>query len=161
MLTSASILAFPDVLEGFVVYCNDSRVGIGCVQIKNHRVIAYASKQVKDHEKNYPNHNSELVALVFANIWRHYLSSMYVGIFIDHKSIQHIFIPKELNLFQRRWFELLKYYNTNVLHYSGKSNVVADVLSRLSMGSVIHVVNEKKELDKEVHYLTWEFVCLI
>ena len=73
-LTSAPVLALPNGREGFVVYSDASRQGLGCVLMQNDRVIAYASRQLKKHEENYPTHDLELAAVVFAlKIWRHYL----------------------------------------------------------------------------------------
>ena len=99
-------------------------------------------------------HDLELAAAVFAlKIWRHYLYGVHVDVFTDHKSLQYVFSQKDLNLRQRRWLELLKNYDMSVLYHLGKANVVADALSRLSMGSVAHVEDEKKELVREVHRL--------
>ncbi|WMV25681.1 hypothetical protein MTR67_019066, partial [Solanum verrucosum] len=113
--------------EGFVVYCDASRVGLGCVLMQNGKVIAYASRQLKVHEKNYPTHDLELAAVVFAlKIWRHYLYGIHVDVFTDHKSLQYVFTQKDLNLRQRRWLEFLKDYDMSVHYYPGKANVVAD-----------------------------------
>jgi len=117
-------------------------------------VIAYASRQLKVHEKNYPTHDLELAAVVFSlKIWRHYLYGVHVDIFTNHKCLQYVFNQKDLNIRQRRWLELLKDYNMNVLYHPGKANVVADDLSRLSMGSVAYIEEEKKELVRVVHRL--------
>ena len=98
------------------------------------------------HEKNYPTHDLELAAVVFAlKIWRHYLYGVHVDMFTDHKSLQYLFTQKELNLRQRRWLEFLKDYDMSVHYHPRKANVVADALRRLSMGSVAHV-EEKKEV---------------
>ncbi|KAH0658081.1 hypothetical protein KY289_026829 [Solanum tuberosum] len=106
-------------------------------------------RQLKVHEKNYPTHDLELAAIVFAlKIWHHYLSDVHVDVFIDHKSLQYVFTQKELNLRQRRWLELLKDYDMSILYHPGKANVVVDALSRLSMGSTAHVKEEKRELAK-------------
>ncbi|XP_070050542.1 uncharacterized protein, partial [Nicotiana tomentosiformis] len=138
-LDSFVIVFIDDILgiDGFVVYCDASRIGIGCVLIQHGKVIAYASRQLKNHEKNYPTHDLELAAVVFAlKIWRHYLYGVHVDIFTDHKSLQYIFKQKDLNLRQRRWLELLKDYDIDILYHPGKANVVADALSRKSMGSL-------------------------
>ncbi|WMV56467.1 hypothetical protein MTR67_049852, partial [Solanum verrucosum] len=91
------------------------------------KVIAYASRQLKVHEKNYPTHDLELAAVVFAlKIWRHYLYGVHVDIFIDHKNLQYVFTQKDLNLRQRRWLEFLKDYDMSVHYHPGKANVVAD-----------------------------------
>ncbi|WMV60292.1 hypothetical protein MTR67_053677 [Solanum verrucosum] len=130
-LTTAPVLTLPEGTQGFVVYCDASRVGLGCVLMQNGKVIAYASRQLKVHEKNYPTHDLELAAVVFAlKIWRHYLYGVHVDIFTDHKSLQYVLTQKELNLRQRRWLELLKDYDLSILYHPGKANVVADSLSR-------------------------------
>nr|XP_009758075.1 PREDICTED: uncharacterized protein LOC104210804 [Nicotiana sylvestris] len=89
-----------------------------------------------------------------SGIWRHYLYGVHVDIFTDHKSIQYIFKEKELNLRQRRWLELLKEYDVDILYHPRKTNVVADALSRRSMGSLAHVEADKRTMMKEVHRLT-------
>ncbi|GJR43780.1 putative nucleotidyltransferase, ribonuclease H [Tanacetum coccineum] len=97
------------------------------------KVIAYASRQLKPYEVNYPTHDLELAAVVFAlKIWRHYLYGESCDIFTDHKSLKYIFTQRELNMRQRRWLELLKDYDTNIQYHPGKANVVADALSRKS-----------------------------
>ena len=85
------------------MYCDASRQGLGCVLIQNDKVIAYASRQLKKHEQNYPTHDFELAAVVFAlRIWRHYLYGVPCWIFTDHKSLQYLFTQKELNMRQVR-----------------------------------------------------------
>ena len=95
------------------------------------KVVAYASRQLKPHEKNYPTYDLELAAVVFAlKIWRHYLYGEKCRIFTNHKSLNYLLTQKELNLRQRRWLELLKDYDCIVDYHPGKANVVADALSR-------------------------------
>ncbi|GJY38432.1 putative reverse transcriptase domain-containing protein [Tanacetum coccineum] len=95
------------------------------------KVIAYASRQLKIHEKNYTTHNLELGAVVFAlKIWRHYLYGTKSVIYTDHKSLQHIFDQKELNMRQRRWLELFSDYECEIKYHPGKANVVADALTQ-------------------------------
>ncbi|GJV29059.1 putative reverse transcriptase domain-containing protein [Tanacetum coccineum] len=95
------------------------------------KVIAYASRQLKIHEKNYTTHDLELGAVVFAlKIWRHHLYGMKSVIYTDHKSLQHIFDQKELNMRQRRWIELFSDYDCEIRYHPGKANVVAAALSR-------------------------------
>ena len=102
-LTSAPILTIPSGSEGFVVYTDASRKGLGCVLMQEGRVIAYASRQLKGYELNYPTHDLELAAIIFAlKIWRHYLYGRQFEIFTDHKSLKYIFTQKELNMRQRR-----------------------------------------------------------
>ncbi|GJU64451.1 putative reverse transcriptase domain-containing protein [Tanacetum coccineum] len=130
-LCNALILALPDGLEDFVVYCDASGLGLGCVLMQRGKVIAYASSQLKIHEKNYTTHDLELGAVVFAfKIWRHYLYGTKSVIYTDHKSIQQIFSQKQLNMRQRRWIELFSDYDCEIRYHPGKANVVADVLSR-------------------------------
>ncbi|GJW71268.1 putative reverse transcriptase domain-containing protein [Tanacetum coccineum] len=130
-LCSAPILALPKGSENFIVYCDASHKGLGAVLMQNKKVIAYASRQLKIHEKNYTTHDLELGAVVFAlKMWRHYLYGTRCTVFTDHKSLQHILDQKELNMRQRRWLELLSDYDCDIRYHPGKANVVADALSR-------------------------------
>ncbi|KAJ9539243.1 hypothetical protein OSB04_031976 [Centaurea solstitialis] len=130
-LCNAPILALPEGTDNFVVYCDASHQGLGCVLMRNEKVIAYASRQLKVPEKNYTTHDLELGAVVFAlKIWRHYLYGTKCTIFTDHKSLQHILDQKMLNMRQRRWVELLSDYDCEIKYHPGKANVVADALSR-------------------------------
>ncbi|KAJ8770746.1 hypothetical protein K2173_021393 [Erythroxylum novogranatense] len=109
-LTSALVLALPSGQGDYVIYCDASKVGLGCVLMQNGKVIAYASRQLRKHEK-------------------------------------------ELNLRQRRWIELLKDYDCQILYHPGKANVVADALNRKSMGSLRHISIQKKELVQDLNGL--------
>ena len=101
------------------------------------RVIAYASRQLKKHEVNYPTHDLELAAVVFElRIWRHYLYGVPCRIFTDHKSLQYLYSQKYLNMRQRRWIELIKDYDCTIEYHLGKANVVADALSRKPSSSL-------------------------
>src|SRR5438105_843546 len=131
LLTSAPILAQPDVSKPFDIYCDAFRSGLGCVLMQDGRVIAYASPQLRKHELNYPTHDLELAVIVHAlKIWRHYLLGSECHIYTDHKSLKYIFTQPELNMRQRRWLELIKDYNMEVHYHPSKANVVADALSR-------------------------------
>ncbi|GKF40606.1 putative reverse transcriptase domain-containing protein, partial [Tanacetum coccineum] len=102
-LCNASILALPEGSENFVVHCDVSHKGLGAVLMQKEKVIAYASRQLKVHEKNYTTHDIELGAVVFAlKMWRHYLYDTKCVVFTDHKSLQYILDQKELNMRQRR-----------------------------------------------------------
>nr|GEX00556.1 putative reverse transcriptase domain-containing protein [Tanacetum cinerariifolium] len=130
-LCSAPILALPEGSKDFVVYYDASHKGLGVVLMQREKLIAYASRQLKVHERNYTTHDLELGSVVFAlKIWRHYLYGTKCTMFIDHKSLQHILDQKELNMRQRRWLELLSDYDCDIRYHPGKANVVADALSR-------------------------------
>ena len=101
-------------------------------------MVAYASRQLKPHEKNYPTHYLELAAIVFAlKIWRHYLYGEKCFIYTDHKSHKYLPSQRELNLRQRRWMELIKDYDCVIDYHPGKANVVADALSRKTMQTLL------------------------
>ncbi|TYK07688.1 ty3-gypsy retrotransposon protein [Cucumis melo var. makuwa] len=102
-LVTAPVLIVPDGSGSFVIYSDASKKGLGCVLMQQGKVVAYASRQLKSHEQNYPTHDLELAAVVFElKIWRHYL----------------------------RWLELVKDYDCEILYHPGKANIVADALSR-------------------------------
>ena len=153
-MTSTPVLVLPEGTEGYVVYCDASGVGLECVLMQHGKVIAYASRQLRPHEKNYPTHDLELAAVVFSlKIWRHYLYGVHVDIYTDHKSLQYIFKQKYLNLSQRRWLELLKDYDIDILYHPGKANVVVDALSRKAMGNTNGQLRGKQGLIKDLHQL--------
>ena len=94
-------------------------------------MVAYDSRQLKPHEKNYPTHDLELAAIVFSlKIWRHYLYGEKCFIYTDHKSLKYLLLQRELNLRQHRWMELIKDYDCVIDYHPGKANVVADASSR-------------------------------
>uniref|UniRef100_A0A6N2LEE9 Reverse transcriptase domain-containing protein n=1 Tax=Salix viminalis TaxID=40686 RepID=A0A6N2LEE9_SALVM len=130
-LTTAPVLTLPSGIEGFVVYSDASGKGLGCVLMQHGKVIAYASRQLKTHEVNYPVHDLELAAVVFAlKIWRHYLLKSRTQIFTDHKSLKYLMSQKELNMQHRRWVELIKDYDCTIEYHPRKANVVADALRK-------------------------------
>jgi ribonuclease HI len=137
-LTTTPVLIMPDIHKGFDVYCDASQQGLGCVLMQEGKVVAYASRQLRKHEQNYPTHDLELAAVVHAlKIWRHYMIENKCQIFTDHKSLKYIFTQKDLNLRQRRWLELIKDYNLDIQYHPGKANVVADALSRKSQTNML------------------------
>ncbi|GJV53869.1 putative reverse transcriptase domain-containing protein [Tanacetum coccineum] len=137
-LCSAPIQALPEGSEDFIAYCDALKKGLGAVLMQREKVIAYASRQLKIHEKNYTTRDLELGAVVFAlKIWRHYLYGTKCTVFTDHKSLQHIFNQKELNMRQRRWLELLSDYDYEIRYHPGKANVVVDALSRKERDQLI------------------------
>nr|GEW06658.1 putative reverse transcriptase domain-containing protein [Tanacetum cinerariifolium] len=137
---SASILALPEGSEDFVVYCDASIKGLGAVLMQREKVIAYGSRKLKVHEKNYTTHDLELGAVVFAlKIWRHYLYGTKCTMFIDQKSLQHILDQKELNMRQCRWLELLSDYDCKIHDHPGNENETdpMDKLARLYLKEVV------------------------
>ncbi|CAJ2638227.1 unnamed protein product [Trifolium pratense] len=156
-LTTAPVLILPDAKESFVVYCDASKLGLGGVLMQGGNVVAYASRQLKVHERNYPTHDLELAAVVFAlKVWRHYLYGSRFEVFSDHKSLKYLFDQKELNMRQRRWLEFLKDYDFELSYHPGKANVVADALSRktLHMSSLM-----VKELELIEEFRDLSLVC--
>ncbi|GJY56601.1 putative nucleotidyltransferase, ribonuclease H [Tanacetum coccineum] len=108
---------------GFQIYSDASKKGLGCVLMQHGKVIAYASRQLKPYEVNYPTHDLELAAVVFAlKIWRHYL-----------------------------WLELLKDYDTNIQYHPGKANVVADALSSEWLLGVYEARSKPHGYSQEAH----------
>ncbi|GJY16585.1 putative reverse transcriptase domain-containing protein [Tanacetum coccineum] len=169
-LCSVPILALPEGSENFMVYCDASRKGLGAVLMQRDKVIAYASRQLKVHEKNYTTHDLELgVVVFFLKMWRHYLYGTKCVVFTDHQSLQHILDQKELNMRQRRWLELLSDYDCEIRYHPGKANVVADALSRkerneplrvralvltIGLNLPVQILNAQVEARKEENYGT-------
>ncbi|GJT72959.1 putative reverse transcriptase domain-containing protein [Tanacetum coccineum] len=104
-LCNAPILSLPNKVEDFMVYCDASNQGLGCALMQRDKVIAYASRQLKSHEKSYTTHNLELGIVVFA-------------------------LKKELNMRQKRWLEMFSDFEYEIKYDPVKANVVADALSR-------------------------------
>ena len=112
ILVEAPMLTQPTSAREYALYSDASKIGLGCVLMQDGKVVAYASKQMKQHEQNYPTHDLELAVVVFTlKIWRHYLYGEKCRIFTDHKSLKYLLTQKELNLRQRRWLVLFKDYD--------------------------------------------------
>jgi len=110
------VLVIPDTTKTFELYCDASYQGLGYVLMQDKRPIAYASRQLKVHGKNYLTHDLDLVAVVFAlKTWRHYLYGSQFQVFNDHESLKYLFDHQELNMRQRHWMEYLKDYNLKLL----------------------------------------------
>ena len=156
-LISAPILTLPEGTEDFVIYSDASHQGLGCVLMQRGKVIAYASRQLKPHEKNYPTHDLELAAVIFAlKLWRHYLYGTSCQIFTDHQSLKYLFTQKELNSRQRRWLELMKDYELSIQYHPGMANVVTDALSRKSSGNLCYLMTSQRALIREMENLELE-----
>ena len=131
MLVEAPVLTQPTSGKEYTLYSDASCIGLGSVLMQDGKVVTYASRQLKPHEQNYPTHDLELAAVVFAlKIWRHYLYGEKCRIYTDHKSLKYLLTQKELNLRQRRWLELFKDYDCIIDYHPGKANIVADALNR-------------------------------
>ena len=130
-LIEAPILTQPTYGKEYMIFSDASLNGLGCVLMQEGKVVAYASRKLKPHDKNYPTHDLELTAIVFTlKIWRHYLYGEKCFIYTDHKSLKYFPSQRELNLRQRRWMELIKDYDCVIDYHLGKANVVAYALSR-------------------------------
>ena len=131
ILVEVLVLIQPTSGRDYTMYSDASRIGLGCVLMQDEKVVAYASRQLKLHEQNYPTHDLELVTVVFAlKIWQHYLYGEKCRIYTDHKSLKYLLTQKELNLRQRRWLELFKDYDYIIDYHPRKDNVAVDALSR-------------------------------
>ena len=159
LLTKAPVLTLPDIQKSFDIYSDASRHGLGCVLMQEGRVVAYASRQLRPHEVNYPTHDLELAAVVHAlKIWRHYLLGNRCDIYTDHKSLKYIFTQADLNMRQRRWLELIKDYDMGIHYHLGKANVVADALSRKSHCNCLLSAPLAKSLCADFQHLSLEMV---
>ena len=153
-LITAPVLAQQDDTKPFDVYCDASGTGLGCVLMQDNRVIAYASRALRTHEKNYPTHDLELAAVIHAlMIWRHHLMGTHCNIYTNHKSLKYIFTQADLNMRQRRWLELIKDYDCEVHYHPGKANVVADALSCKSHCHCLEAESFNETLCNEIRKL--------
>ena len=126
------------------MYCDTSKDGLGCVLMQFRRVATYGSRQLKNHEQNYPTHDMELAAIVFAlKIWHHYLYGEQFEVFSDHKNHKYIFTQWDLNMRHCRWMEFLKDYDFTLHYHHGKANVVVDALSWKSRGVLASVASRE------------------
>ena len=119
--------------------------------MQSRRVVAYGSRQLKNHEQNYPTHDLELATIVFAlKIWCHYLYGEQFEVFSDHKSLKYIFIQRDLNIRQRRWMEYLEDYDFTLHYHPCKENVIVDALSRKSRDVLASVASREWQMLKTV-----------
>ena len=129
------------------MYYDALRAELGCVLMQSRRVVAYGSRQLKNHEQNYPTHDMELAAIVFAlKIWPHYLYGEQFEVYSDHKSLKYIFTQRYLNMRQHRWMEFLEDYDFTLHYHLGKANVVADALSRKSRGVLASIATREWQM---------------
>ena len=143
-LTLAPIFIVSKREQRYTMYCDASKDGLGCVLIQSRKVVAYGSRKLKNHDQNYPSHDMELAAVVFAlKIWHHYLYGEQFEVFSDHKSLKYIFTQRNLNMRQHRWMELSEDYDFTLHYHLGKVNVVADPLSRKSQGVLASIASRE------------------
>ena len=125
------MLTILDQEGGFSILSDASGKGLGYVLMQQGKVVAYASRQLRPHERNYATLDLELAAVIIAlKLWRHYLLGERVEIYTYHKSLKYIFTQKEINMRQRRWLELMADYDVELLYHPGKMNMAPDALSR-------------------------------
>ena len=126
------------------MYYGASKDGLGCVIMQSGNVVAYGSLQLKNHEQNYPTHDLELAAIVFALMaWYHYLYGEQFEVSSNHKSLKYMFTRRDLNIRQRRWMKFLEDYDFTLHYHPGKANVVADALSRKSRGVLASIASRE------------------
>jgi hypothetical protein len=102
LLTTAPVLAQPNIEKSFDVFNDASDLGIGRVLMQDGRAIAYASRQLQCHEEHYPTHDLELLAIVHTlKVWRHYLLGNLVHIYTNHKNLKYLFTQPDLNMRQQ------------------------------------------------------------
>ena len=122
------------------------------------RVMAYGSRQLKNHERSYPRHNMELADTVFSlNIWRHYLYGERFEVFLDHKSLKYIFTQWDINVRQRRWMEYQKDHDFTLHYHPGKANVVVDALNQKSRRVLASVASQEWKMLKTVERLMLQY----
>jgi hypothetical protein len=135
-MATAPVLIMPDPGRMFTVVCDASKYALGGVlmqdQGKGLQPISYISRKFSSAEKNYPTHDQELLALIYAlQQWRHYLFGPVKNLVLtDHQPLRHLKSQPKLNPRQTRWLSLLEEYDLHIDYVPGKVNVVADALSR-------------------------------
>jgi hypothetical protein len=158
-LTTTPVLTMPVMEKPFLIYCDASGQGLGCVLIQDGHVAAYASRQLRKYEEKYPTHDLELAAVVHAlKIWRHYIIGKRCEVYSDHKSLKYIFTQPDLNLRQQRWLELIKDYDLGINYHPGTTNVIADALSRRSHVNMLGTRELLPEFCKEFEKLNLGWV---
>ena len=127
--------------------------------MQEHRVIAYASRQLRPHEENYPVHDLELATVIYAlKLWRHYLLGNWCEIYTDHQSLKYLFTQPDLNLRQQRWLETITDYDCGISYTPGKANVMADALSHKSYCNNLMVQRAQPHLYEELRQLNLHIV---
>jgi hypothetical protein len=154
---SAPVLQLADPAERYIVTCDASDVGIGVVLEQESEngphSVAFASRKLSGAENNYPVHELELLAIVYAlREWRPYLHGSRFVIKTDHHPLRYLDTQKNLSKRQMRWMETLQEYDYEIVYVQGKFNVVADALSRIntSPSSELYTGEDEEEAAETV-----------
>src|SRR3990170_1190525 len=127
--------------------------------MQERKVIAYASRQLRPHKENYPVHDLELAAVIYAlKLWRHYLLGNRCEIYTDHQSLKYLFTHPDLNLRQQRWLETITDYDCGIAYTPSKANVMADALSHKSYCNNLMVKRAQPHLYEELRKLNLRIV---
>ena len=136
-LNTAPVLTIPQGSTRFAIYYDVSKSKLVTVLMQHDKVVAYASRQLKDYETRYPTHDMELATVVFdLKTWRHYLYGVHCEIYTDHKTLKYLFTQKRLNMHQGRWLELLNEHDFTINYHPGKANKVANTRSQKSIRNI-------------------------
>src|SRR6185369_5880142 len=152
------VLLFPEPTKPFTLTTDASDFAIGAVLSQDHgkgeQPVAYESRKLSLAERNYPVHEKELLAIVHAiKLWRHYLEGQRFTVITDHASLEFIKTQQNLSRRQARWLETLQANNFEVKYRPGKTNVVADALSRQAHLAAISALTTQLEENLEDKYL--------
>ncbi|CAG8704511.1 13399_t:CDS:2, partial [Cetraspora pellucida] len=164
-LTSAPVLLIPDPNKPFSVTTDASDIAIGAIlcqdQGKGDQPVAYEFRKLMPAELNYPVHEKELLAVIHAlKVWRVYLEGRFFQVTTDHESLKYLHSQAKLSRRQARWVETLQAYDFVIKYRLGKTNVVADTLSRkpeINSISEVHIDEElyeriKEEYEEDAHF---------
>lgn len=140
-------------MQPFEVVVDVCGQGIGGILKQEGHPVTYESRQLRIHKKNYPNHDLELLAVVYAlKRWRHYLLGRMFQLLTDHKILKWIFTQPDLNMRQRRWVELLQEFKFEIKFRPRKENAAADALSQRVVSLAISLLHSTllEEIQKEL-----------
>ena len=151
-LCTAPVLCHVDTSKPFVIEADASRHAIGAVLSQYHgddlKPVAFTSRKLHDDELGYPVHEKELLAIIHAVVtWRHYIGVSETKVITDHESLKFFNSRPMADSRQGRWVRILAPYKL-VIHYRpGKSNVVADALSRPPTAELSVISTATPDLD--------------
>ena len=130
-LSSAPVLKFPEFKKSFEVHTNASDFAIGGVSMQEGRPVAFESKKLSDVERRWPTHEKEMWAVVHClKLWQHYLRLEYTKVYTNNFSVRYFEMQPKVTQKQWRWADVLACFNVDLIHKSGRDNVVPDTLSR-------------------------------